>query len=83
MTDIPEDLQKDIISKVKAELGLSSDPISVEFVEAMDLLDIQFADGEPDSTEDLTIGDNLAVVERKGDQILSVSFMGISSLLAE
>ncbi len=79
MSTPSEEIQEKIISLVKQEFGLNENPVAVEYVKEMDMLAIQFSNDEADSTEDAAIGDYLVVVEKKGDKIISVDFMGVSS----
>ncbi len=79
MSTPTEDIKEKIISLVKEEFGLNEHPIDVEYVQEMDMLVIHFSNDEADSTQEAAIGDYPIVIEKKGDRIVSVDFMGVSS----
>ncbi len=79
MSTPSEEIQEKIISLVKQEFSLNENPVAVEYVQEMDMLAIQFSNDEADSTEDAAIGDYPIIIEKKGDKIVSVDFMGVSS----
>ena len=81
MPELDKSVEEEIIKQVKEFLGLTNNPISVEYVEAMDMVTLKFSDKDINKTEDVEIGGHLAVVEKNDDEIVEVAYMGVSNLL--
>ena len=81
MAELDASIKEKIINDVKQHLGIDKDPVSVEYVEAMDMVTLKFSDADSTTTEETEINGHLAVIEKAGDEIVEVAYMGVIDLL--